>query len=209
MAQFNADNHAQNLPDAYKKTTDSNNYKILEIERFAVNDFRKTIQELFESLDIDTARGKTLDLYGGMVGQPRGVSTDEQYILLIKSRIMRNISNGSYESISKSICATFNCEPSQVSIIEKSDPCVVELVVLPLAVISRAGLTTKQTVSLIKTLIPVGIRLESFLFEGTFSFGSTENEYDENAGFCDVEGGTLGGYLGIVYGEDNEPILPI
>ena len=209
MTSFNCDNYVKNLPDCYAKTDDSNNYKILSVERYAIADFKADIANVFNSLDLNKATGKTLDLYGEMLGQPRGIATDEQYVLMIRSKIMRNLSGGDYTSILKAICMTFDCEPSQVFIKEKDTPCTVELVVLPLSVINKAGLTTKQTVEMIKQIMPVCVTLESFLFEGTFTFSNSENEYAEQAGFCDVEGGTIGGYFGLVYGEDSEPILPI
>lgn len=209
MNKFNYENYAANLPDCYSKGEQSNNFKILAVEKYVIDDFKKDIADIFNSLDLNESKGSTLDLYGEMLSQPRGVATDAQYILLIRSKIMRNLSGGDYPSVLKAICMTFDCEPSQVYIKEKDSPCTVELVVLPLSVINRAGLTTKQTVAMIKQLLPVGITLESFLFEGTYTFSNLENDYDEEAGFCDVEGGTIGGYFGLVYGEDEEPLLPI
>lgn len=209
MKQFDSGNYVKNLPDCYLKSESSNNHKILSVEKHAISDLETDITDIFNSLDLNSATGETLDLYGDMLSQPRGVATDDQYILLIRSKIMRNLSGGDYLSVARAICHTFECEPSQVLILEKDEPCTVELVTLPLSVIVKAGLTTKQTTAMIKQLLPVGITLESYLFEGTFAFSSLENEYDENAGFCDVEGGTIGGYLGITYGSDDEPILPI
>ena len=215
MSEFHFNNHAENLPDCYNKNEQSNNYKLLLIEKEAVDALRKDNTDVFEALDINNATGYTLDLYGAMVGQPRGVATDSQYRYMIRSKIMRNVSAGDYDSVIKSVIATFDCSPDEVYIKAKEDgegnfvPCTVEIVVLPLAVINKAGLTTRQTVQLIKQLLPVCVTLESFLFEGTFCFSDVENEYDENAGFCDVEDGTLGGYFGILYGEDDEPELPI
>lgn len=209
MKGFNSDNHALNLPDSYKKTKDSNNYKILEIERSAVNKERETLHEIENSRDLDKAKGKTLDLYGEMVGQARGRMSDDQFLLLIKSRIMRNLSNGSYESIKRALCATFNCQPSDISIIEKDEPCVVQSISLPIPILAQAGMSMAQTTTLIKSLMPVGVTLETTLLEGTFMFSDRENEYDAEAGFCDVEGGTLGGYLGSLGEETNETILPI
>jgi len=208
VKEYNAENHAQNLPDAYKKTNDSNNYKILAIEQYAVNDFRKTLQQLEDCTDLDKATGKTLDYYGDTVGQPRGLATDEQYILMIKAKIMRNLSNGSYQSIVNSLCMTFNCKPSQVSIIEADEPCVVQTVALPLDIVETAGLTVSQTTEIIKKMLPVGIKLETSLLEGTFEFGENENETDENAGFAISEDNqTIGGYFGTMQSENI--ILPI
>jgi hypothetical protein len=206
---FNSENHARNLPDVYKKSTDSNNYKILEIERQTGIGAKETLEEILNSLDLDNAKGKTLDLYGEMLGQQRGIATDEQYLLLIRTKIMRNLSNGSYPSILQSLCATFSCDPSQIYIEELESPCTVKLNSLPLTVINNAGITSAQASAIVKKLLPVGITLESFLFEGTFQFADTETEQSTDAGFCDVEGGTTGGYLGVSGGDEVEQLLPI
>lgn len=209
MKQFDDQNYVNNLPDCYEKSKTSNNYKILSIEKYSIDGVNKDISDIFDSLNLNNATGKTLDLYGEMLNQPRGVATDDQYILLIRSKIMRNLSSGDYRGVVNAICHTFECDASEVLIIEKDEPCVVELVVLPLKVIVKAGLTTKQTVAMVKQLLPIGITLESFLFEGTFAFADNETSQDNKAGFCDVEDGIIGGYFGILYGEDDEPILPI
>ncbi len=209
MIKFDYDNYAKNLPDCYRQDEDSNNYKILAVERHPLGKLRADLQDAYTALDLQNAVGDTLNHYGQMVGQARGVATDEQYVLMILSKIMRNLSTGDYISVAKSICSTFDCEPSEVLIVEKDEPATVELVVLPLGVINKVGLTTRQTVEFVKRLLPAGVKLESFLFEGTFEFAHAENEYDETKGFSDVENGTIGGYLGIAYGEDDKPLLPL
>lgn len=211
MKQFNFDNLADNLPDSYSKQTDSNNYKILSVEQVTAASLRKDIKDTEAILDINNAKGKTLELYGEMLNQPRGQASDDQYLFMIRSKIMRNISGGDYNSVIKAICATFNCKASEVFIKEKEAPCTVEIVSLPLGTLNTAGLTSKQTVELIKRLLPVCISIESFYFDGTFTFAENEetSEYDEQAGFCDVESGTVGGYFGDFYSEESEIILPI
>lgn len=208
QAEFNS-NLVKNLPDAFKKTTDSNNFKILEIERIACNDLRDRLRDISDILDINNATGKSLDMYGERVGQPRGLATDDKYILMIKSKIMRNISVGTYPSVVNAICETFNCEPSQVLITENEEACTITVAALPLAIINAAGLTTSQTVAMIKAMLPVGISVKTFMFEGTFEFSDSENDYDEEKGFCVVEGGTVGGYLGVTNADINEELLPI
>lgn len=241
-------NLVKNLPDAYKKTTDSNNFKILEIERKTLEDVRKSlwgydkckkcgneaitqenqncpvcgsetvrINGINDILNIDNAKGKTLDLYGERVGQARGLATDEKYILLIKAKIMRNISNGSYPSILTSLCLTFGCDPSQIYFTDGEEPFTVNMAALPLEVINAAGLTSAQTVAIIKSLLPVGISLSSFVFEGTFEFARS---YEDMTIDGDTEGLTdtyenmnnpdaIGGYLGVAAGDEVDEILPI
>lgn len=207
---FDFQNLANNLPDAYKKDVTSNNFKILEIERYECQDLRETLNEIMQALDIENASGKTLDLYGQSVGQARGKATDAQYIIMIKARAYRNLSNGTYKSIIDNLAFAFSCSPSQVLIVEDEIPCSVTLVSLPLDAIIKAGLTTGQTTQIIKSLLPVGVTLSSYTYEGTFEFAASENESDTSKGFSNSENDmTIGGYFGIIQGDDENVILPI
>lgn len=200
MSEFNKENHVKNLPDIFCKTKTSNNYKLLELERLTVEEYRQTLQELFDMIDLDSAEGKTLDMYGETVGQPRGRAADEQYVLMIKAKLMQNLSNGSYPSVLNSLCTTFNCEPSQIYIEESESPCKVNAVKIPLEAVIKADITAEETERLIKSLLPVGISLESYLYEGTFTFSDLENEYNEYEGFSNSEEDTKGGYFGVSSG---------
>lgn len=200
MSEFITDNHVMNLPDIFFKSKESNNFKLLELERLTVEEYRQTLRQLFDMIDLDNAKGKTLDMYGETVGQSRGRATDEQYILMIKAKLMQNLSNGSYPSVLNSMCTTFDCESSQIYIEESEAPCKVNAVKLPLESIIKADITPEDTEKLIKSLLPVGVSLESYLYEGTFTFSDVEDEYAENEGFCEYEGDTNGGYFGIASG---------
>lgn len=198
-----------NLPDCYKKDKGSNNYKLLELSKKNVDAFRECLISIENSLNLNNARGATLDLYGKLVGQSRGLATDEQYILLIKTRIMRNLANGSNKGVVDALCAILNCKQSQVHITDTDNPCEV-LITVPLGSIIEAELTVKQFNQLVKSILPVGVVLSAnTIYEGTFEFSAAENEQDETAGFCDVEGGTIGGYFGALISEENETVLPI
>lgn len=201
--------HIDNLPDCYKKDKESNNYKLLELSDKNVDAFRECLISIENSLNLNNAKGATLDLYGKLVGQSRGLATDEQYILLIKTRIMRNLANGSNKSITDALCAILNCQQSQVHITDTDNPCEV-LISVPLSTIIEAELTVKQFNQLVKSILPVGVVLSAnTIYEGTFEFSAAENEQDETAGFCDVDGGTIGGYFGALSSEENETVLPI
>lgn len=216
QAVFNK-NLVKNLPDAFKKTADSNNFKILEIERIACDDLRKALQEIDATNDIDNAKGKTLDLYGEMVGQARGVADDEKYLLMIKAKIMRNLSNGSYESIANALCITFDCKPSEIIMVDGEEPCTVDILALPLGAVNAAGFTTEQTVAIIKRMMPVGVSLTSFLFDGTFELSASYEDMKvdgETEGLTDTyenmkNPNAIGGYLGVTTGDENNILLPI
>lgn len=209
MNTYNAENHALNLPDKYRKTSDSNNAKILEIERLEGVKIRESLYQVEAILDINNATGKTLDLYGGKVGQPRGSATDEQYRIMIKAKVSRDLCNGSIPSIVNALAETFGCDKSEIQLKEAEKDCTVELVTLPLDTLVTAGFSLSQITALIKTIIPIGVTVETLMYEGTLEFSDSEEEYDENAGFTDTEGGATGGYFGYLAGEETETVLPI
>ena len=209
MKTFDFENYVKNLPDCLNKLKDSNNFKILETVRQSLNGIFVDINDVLESLDLETATGKTLDLFGDMLGQPRGLATDAQFRLLIKSKIMMNFTTGDHKSIVKALCITFNCEPTEVYIKEGSHPCTVEIAMLPLNVLNRAGLTVKQVIGMVERLLPVGVTLDTFLFEGTFLFSDDDWVETMTQGFASDDGTIEGGYLGVVNGEEDEIVLPI
>ncbi len=207
QAEFNK-NLVKNLPDAFKKSADSNNRKILEIERAACEDLRKTLYSIDDILDIGKATGKTLDLYGERVGQVRGLANDDKYRLMIKSKIMRSLSEGSTSSVVNALSCTFDCDPAEVEIKDGAEPFTVDVVAISLDAINGAGLTASQVYAMIESMLPVGIKIASFVFAGTFEFGEGENDFDDTKGFADDEG-TIGGYLGAAAVEVVEDVLPI
>lgn len=207
IAHFNRDHPVKNLPDAYKKTPDSNNAKLLEIEKDALNLLRDATSAVYDSLDIDKATGKALDLFGDMFGQQRGASTDEQYRILIKNRIVRNFANADHTSIVNAICATFNCEPSEVLLTESDEPCTVRLEGLPIHKLNESNIDIGTALQIVVGLLPAGVRMEAVSFSGTFEFSDIDLVYDEAAGFGDIEQ-TIGGYFGLV-SDGNGSNLPV
>lgn len=211
MAEFNFDNLAKNLPDCYKKDKGSNNYKILEIERRAGAELRECLNGIAEMLDIENATGAVLDAYGERYRQPRGKATDQQYRIMIKTKIAKTLSSGSYKDIVDVICFAFGCTSDDVLFKESpTTPMSVSLEQLPLTAINLSGFSTAQAYQLIGSLLPVSVELQSVLFEGTFEFSDAENEYSESAGFAISEADqTIGGYFGGAESDVSENPLPI
>lgn len=196
-AQFDRENLVQNLPDAYNKAEESNNKKLFDIEKHEMEQLRATLSAVYDSFDLDKATGKNLDMYGEMYGQPRGTATDEQYRVMIKARIARIHAGSDHDSIVLAICASFGCNPNEVLLVELEDSCSVRVDQLPFDKLNQSNIDAVTAVQIVSRLIPAGVHLESLNFSGTFEFGSTDLEYDENAGFSDLEQ-TIGGYLGLV-----------
>lgn len=207
-------NSAYKLPDSYRKDKDSNNYKLLELTGQQANDLKKDFRAIYDCLDLDTVTGRTLDLYGLMLNQKRGLLNDTQYRYILYTAIGRNIGQGTYDSVMDIIVRMFNTEHGQVTLddfelSEVDKPCKVRLTRFPLFVLINAGFSSKQAVQMIESLLPICVTIEADNFEGTFEFSDVDDEYDENRGFGNIEQ-TIGGYVGLFLGDDEKiPVLPI
>lgn len=197
------------LPDSYAKGTDSNNYKLLNINEQAISDIKKDAEDIFQALDILTAKGRTLELYGEMIGQNRGSLNDVQYRIMIFTRMGINATQGNYSTVINNAKKIFECEASDIILREGESPCTVEIEKFPLEVLINAGFTSKQAIEMLEQLLPIGITINNANFDGTFEFADTADVYDELAGFGNIEQ-TIGGYFGLLLGEDeNSPVLPL
>lgn len=197
VTQFDRDRPERNLPDAYSKTADSNNTKLLSIEKGSVDVLLEAVNALYECLDIDKASGKTLDLYGDMLDQLRGTATDDQLRVLIKNKLARNFADSDFNSVVRAIASTFGCKPAEITLTELETPCNVMIEGLPIARINESGIDIGTAVKVITGLMPAGVYVTSLNFSGSFEFSGTELEYDEAAGFAD-EAQTIGGTFGLI-----------
>ena len=183
------------LPDSYAKHAVSNNYKLVSLEQALVAALRADIEDVQDTLDIYTATGKTLDLYGAMYGKARGAATDEQYRYLILQRIAQNMVAGDYNSVVNALSVAFDVPVTSFQFRETENLCEVEAANLPFAVLQNAGMTAAQMQEMIKALLPVGVSLAPLELSGTFEFSANADEYDAGAGFGNAEQ-TIGGYFG-------------
>ena len=206
--------NVERLPDCYRKDQDSNNYKLLELNSQAAEELKTDIEVVKNVLDLNLAVGKSLDLYGDMLGQRRGFLNDEQYRYMLFARIGRNIVQGDYQSIMNTLVLMFGSRHGDITLDdldldEVESPCVVKLSKFPVSVLMNAGFSSRQAVSMIEMLLPICVKLSADNFEGTFEFAETADQYNESCGFGDV-GQTIGGYLGLFLGDDDKiPVLPI
>ncbi|MBR5823718.1 MAG: hypothetical protein IKY67_06215 [Paludibacteraceae bacterium] len=194
------DDYVSALPDSYAKSSDSNNYKLLSIEQHSIKMLETDIQALDNILDVKNASGKTLDHYGKMYGQPRGIMTDEQYRILILQRIARLFTGCDYANIVRALATVFDVSIDSF-VIDELDGCKVEVKSLPYTALLKNGISAVQAREIIKTMLTVGVHLEPLELEGTFEFSVYADEYDEEASFGNVEQ-TVGGYFGYLQGDN-------
>lgn len=206
--------NVERLPDCYRKDKDGNNYKLLGLNEAATEELREDIEAVRDALDLNLASGKTLDLYGEMLDQRRGLLNDEQFRYMLLTKIGRNVVQGDYKSIMRALVLMFGGKQGDISLDdlelgEEDLPCVVKLTKFPIAVLVNAGFSSRQAVRMIESLLPICITLDADNFEGTFTFAELDQEYDAAAGFADMEQ-SIGGYFGLLLGEDDKiPVLPI
>lgn len=192
------DEYVAKLPDVYQKHKDSNNYKLLLLEQRLVEGLYKDIDGVWETSNLYTATGETLDLYGKTYGINRGTATDEQFRYLIAQAVAQNMVEGNYNSIISALAVAFEVPVESFALAETENPAEVEVLDLPYAIVLNAGLTVEQMEAIIKGLLPSGVTLVPLSLSGTFEFGLPD-EYDEAAGFGN-EAQIVGGYFGYLPG---------
>lgn len=200
--------------DYFRKKEDSNLYKLISLFSTELEHVKETNDLIIEWRDIDKAQGKALDLIGENINQSRGVATDEVYRVLLKSKIARNLSNGTINTIINVISLALSTDKKNIKIVEgwtdknNPEPASIKLIEMPLEAINRAGLDPENFVRIIQKTVAGGVKVQSIELNGTFEFGDASLSIDDSKGFSDVNGAT-GGYLGAAFNPSMQQDLPI
>jgi hypothetical protein len=210
------DDMLSRLTDRYRKDPDNNIGKIIKIITDEFDLIKETFERIEEWEDIEKAEGAVLDDIGKDIGQPRGAATDEIYRVLIRSKVARNFSDGTIDTIIRVLSIALNTDPREIRIQELcEDPvnpesAAIKLVQIPLRRLNEVGMSPNQFVQLVKKTVAAGVRVASIEMTGTFSFSShpTQSEYSDIEGFADINQ-TTGGYLGALFVDSNDTELPI
>lgn len=197
MATFNFDNFAKNLPDAFRKDTDSNNYKLLLVEKHIYDKIYEMFQSIQNILDLDNTTGATLDMYGERLNVKRGALSDYQYRIRLKAKITQSLCDGTRDSIAEALAYMLSTTSDKIKLETDGTANVVKISDLPLSVVINAEFSTDEITEIVENLLPEGVSVSQTEFTGTFEFAENDNEYDENSGFADLEG-TVGGYFGLL-----------
>lgn len=182
------------LPDAYAKEPESNNYKLLSINHGTVEEIYQDLMGIDATNDLLNASGKTLDLYGQMLGCNRGASDDTQYRTRILTTIARIFSDGSNFKVRQLLAVALNYSWDKFWLVD-SGTAKVRIEELTIEALVRSGLTIPQFKEVFKALIPVGVAIDDYsMLLGTFEFSEDDNVLDKSKGFADLAE-TYGGYL--------------
>ncbi|PIC73350.1 DUF2612 domain-containing protein [Sporosarcina sp. P17b] len=203
---FNTQDIVSKLVDYFDKRPDSNISKLLGVLSNEVQEIKEANETVMLWRNIDDAEGATLDNIGSDVRIFRGSATDELYRLLIKAKIIRNLSDGTMDGIIRAIAMALSAQLDEVKIVEKwHDPfepesLTIKAINMPLSRVIEAGMSDEEFVRVVRHIIAAGIKIEEILLQGTFELGD-ENEdlYDPMRGFSDTNNPETGGYLGSIY----------
>ncbi len=200
MKEFNYENLALNLPDAYAKKETSNNYKFLKSDKHISNLIKDALDKIFDILDFENATGYTLDMYGERLQLKRGTMTDEQYLIMLKAQIAKSMSDGTRSFIIEVLSFILNCDKSEIdkTLQIKSDTDTGYVIIdrLPFAWLIDVGFSQEQMIELIEILLSCGVHVRKAMFTGTLEFGDDEDDYDDFKGLSDDKS-SIGGYFGI------------
>lgn len=177
MRRVNYDEPIKNLPDAFAKDKDSNNYKFLQIQKRSSDRVLKVLQDISDAFNIDNAYGATLDLwYGGKVSLERGQMSDEQYRIRLKGKQMQNTADGSFPDLVKALAFVLQCGKKDIHIVASETSNAVIVKNLPNATLKNAGFNLPQINDLIMSLLPAGVKIAEYNYNykiaHNVSFGS-------------------------------------
>jgi len=106
------------LTDNFNKHPNSNVSKLLKIAAAHIQENTDLLDKIEEWRDVDKAEGAVLDRHGRNVRQERGQATDEVFRVLIKSKVLRNFSNGSIDTIIEFLAFILQVDPQVVKVRE-------------------------------------------------------------------------------------------
>jgi hypothetical protein len=204
------DNFIERLTDRYKKNVDSGVYKLMQVTAQHIQENEDDLNKILNWRDIDQAQGKALDELGKNVRQNRGQATDDVYRILIKSKIKRNLSNGSINTLIDFLSFILQVDKKTIKVTElwsSGQPATLK-VDCPNDAVSATGLSRAQFGTLINLVVAAGVKA-NVLFEGTFGFSSNDTASETSSfGFAD-DALTTGGTLGDTFDPANDYALPI
>lgn len=204
------------LTDVYRKDPQSNIGKVIKILTDELDLLKTTFDRIEEWRDVEKAEGAVLDDLGMNVGQPRGAATDEIYRILLRSKVARNFSDGTIDTIIRVISIAVSVDPKEIRIQElyndpnNPEPAAIGFIQIPLRKLNEVGMSPKQFVQIVQKTVAAGVRVANIELLGTFSFSShpTQSEYSDTLGFSDIDQ-TIGGYLGAMFVDSRDTDLPV
>lgn len=203
------------FPDAYDKRPTSNLGKLFAIVGKESQKIKETLERIEAWRNINQAEGVVLDEIGRDLGQPRGNATDEIYRIMLKSKVARDQSTGDTNTIIDILAMAIDADKSEIGIREAwmdpddPEPAGISLMRIPIRRLVEVGMSGSQFVQFVAATVAAGVSVKSIELSGTFEYADGPDEFDEAAGFSDVNEPDVGGYYGELFKPDYDQDLPL
>lgn len=149
--------------DHFRKDEESNTYKLMQLFSDELQLLEETNNRIIEWRNIDKAEGKQLDLIGQNIVQPRGTATDEVYRIMLKTKIARNLADGTLNGLITAIAYVLQVDKREIKVTEMWDllnqPACIAVEAIPLDKINNAGLTANEFEDILRSLVSAGVKL--------------------------------------------------
>lgn len=170
-------NNAKLLPDAYRKDTDSNIYKLFQLINLTYSEAESDLKNIELRRNLESASGTVLDLIAESYGVARNGESDDNVRTRILFKIVKNNTSVDCNSIIEAINTLLNQVPEYVSwymsdfikplISIKEGECSICVLGMTLDMVKKSGLSKKEITKLVSELIPIGVKLEEPYYSGT------------------------------------------
>ncbi|HDR8076501.1 TPA: DUF2612 domain-containing protein [Bacillus cereus] len=177
------------ITDNYNRNENSNISKMMKLAAHHIQENEELLNRIHDWRDIDQAEGVTLDYIGRNIGQDRIGFDDAAYRFLIKSRIIRNNSDGSIPSILRFVSLILGVEKKFVKIQEKwsKDNHPVGIYIeIDVDYVVAIGIPFEEFGYVVNDLLTAGIPADLY-YRGSFMFSDFPDKIqeDEERGFSD------------------------
>lgn len=112
------DRFIDRLTDNFDKSPNGNVHRMAQLAVEALQEQEDVLTRMDAWHDVDQAEGVTLDMHGKDVQQDRGQSSDEVYRVLIKSKVLRLLSDGSIDTIIEFLAFILDVPESEIRVRE-------------------------------------------------------------------------------------------
>lgn len=170
--------NTRELPDAYAKGVDSNNYKLLRLLSVLYERHKADLDSINRAHDISYASGETLDNIGAMAGVDRNGDTDAQYRLSILAHVAALSTTGDCDATIARIEQMLGLESGTISITEVNSTALgfcTSVIVngLTMDILQSSKFTPEEMNSIVQSVIPAGVKLVPLQFAGTLAITSS------------------------------------
>lgn len=182
------------ITDNYNRSENSNISKMMKLAAHHIQENEELLNRIHDWRDIDQAEGVTLDYIGRNIGQDRIGFDDATYRFLLKSRIIRNNSDGSIPSILRFVSLILGVEKKFVKIQEKwiKDNPVGIHIEIDVDYVAAIGIPFEEFGYVVNDLLTAGIPADLY-YMGSFMLSDYPDRVQDDAehGFADFVSDTF------------------